>query len=159
MRFWARSDAVNYVNLLKRSILLFWAVWLSVVFLSNLSDAGKGLGLLGDSWAFASGNLKFIKETTARYGTPDLVNALLFVSVILWEGVAALLFWWAVWTLRGKKSGRKILYCAFTTSLLLWGAFSIADEVLIAYPLESTHLRLFIAYLVTLMTIELLPED
>jgi hypothetical protein len=41
----------------------------------------------------------------------------------------------------------------------LWGAFLVADEVFIAYPLESTHLRLFIAYLVTLMTIELLPED
>ena len=87
------------------------------------------------------------------------MNVLLFAGVILWEGVAALLFWWAVWTFRGKKSGHKILYVAFTTSLLLWGAFSIADEVLIAYSLESTHLRLFIAYLVTLMTIELLPED
>jgi hypothetical protein len=150
---------VNPVNLLKRSLLLFWAVWLSVVFLSNLSDAGKGLGLLGDSWAFASGNWKFIKETTARYGTPDLVNALLFAGIILWEGVAALPFWRAVWTFRGKKSGRKILHFAFTTSLLLWGAFLIADEVLIAYPLESTHLRLFIAFLVTLMTIELLPVD
>jgi hypothetical protein len=150
---------VNHVNVLKRSLLIFWAIWLSVVFLSNLPDAGKGLGLLGDSWAFASGNFKFIKETTARYGTPDLVNALFFAGVILWEGVATLLFWWAAWTFRGKESERRILYFAFTTSLLLWGAFLVADEVFIAYPLESTHLRLFIAHLVTLMTIVLLPED
>jgi hypothetical protein len=147
------------VILLKRLLLLFWAVWLSVVFLSNLADAGKELGLLGEPWAFASGNLRFIKETTARYGTTDLVNALLFAGVIIWEGIAALLFWRAAWTFRGKHSGRKAVYYAFTSSLLLWGAFLIADEVCIAYPVESTHLRLFIAHLVTLLAIELLPEQ
>src|SRR5205809_3246339 len=80
----------------KRLLLLIWAVWLSVVFLSNLADAAKGLGWLGDSWAFASGNLEFIRQTTARYGTPDAVNGVLFAGVVAWEGVAAALFWRAV---------------------------------------------------------------
>jgi hypothetical protein len=40
----------------------------------------------------------------------------------------------------------------------LWGAFLVADEVLIAYPVEGTHLRLFLVQLVTLLAIELLPE-
>lgn len=154
-----RGDAVIHVILLKRLLLLFWAVWLGVVFLSNLADAGKGLGLLGESWAFASGNLKAIRETTARYGTPDLLNGIMFAGVILWEGVAALLFWWAAWTFRGKVSGRKDVYLAFSASLLLWAAFLVADEVFIAYPLEGTHLRLFVAHLVTLLAIELLPEN
>jgi len=73
---------------------------MSVIFLSNLTDAGKAAGLLGESWAFASGNLKFMKETTARFGTPDLVNALLFAGVIFWEGFATLLFWRASCTCR-----------------------------------------------------------
>ena len=34
----------------------------------------------------------------------------------------------------------------------------VADEVFVAYPLESTHLRLFIAHLVTLLAVEQLPE-
>jgi hypothetical protein len=150
---------VKQAVFLKRVLLFFWAVWLSVVFLSNLADALKGLGLLGEAWAFASGNLKSIGEATARYGTPDPVNALLFAGVILWEGAATLLFWWAAWTFRGKHLGRKVLYLAFTTSLFLWGAFLIADEVCVSYPVESTHLRLFIAHLVTLLAIDLLPED
>ena len=50
------------------------------------------------------------------------------------------------------------MYLAFTASLLLWGAFLVADEVFIAYPLESTPLRLFVAHLVTLLAVELLPE-
>jgi hypothetical protein len=150
---------VNQVLLLKRLLLFLWAVWLSVVFLSNLADALKELGLLGESWAFASGNWKFIKETTARYGTPDFVNAVLFAGVIVWEAVVALLFWLAACTFRGRRSGRKVLYLAFTATLLLWGAFLIADEVFIAYPVEGAHLRLFIAHLATLLAIELLPEE
>ena len=60
---------------------------------------------------------------------------------------------------RGRDSGRTAIYLAITASLLLWGAFLVADEVFIAYPLESTHLRLFIAHLMTLLAIELLPGD
>jgi hypothetical protein len=150
---------VNHVILLKRLLLLFWAVWLSVVFLSNLADAGKGLGLLGESWAFASGNGKLIQETTARYGTPFTINAILFAGVILWEGIAAVLFWRAGWSFRGRNSARAAVYLAFTTSLLLWGAFLVADEVFIAYPLESVHLRLLMTHLLTLLAVELLPEE
>ncbi len=150
---------MNHVVLLKRCLLLSWAVWLSVVFLGNVADAAKEAGLLGQSWAFASGNWKAIKETTARYGTADAVNAALFAGVILWEGIATSLFWWAFWIYRGNNSGHKILYLAFTASLLLWAALFISDEILVVYPLEGTHLRLFIAFLVTLLAIELLPVD
>jgi hypothetical protein len=141
----------------KRLLLLVWTVWLSVVFLSNLADAAKGLGLLGDSWAIASNDLQFIRQTTARYGTPDLVNTVLFAGVILWEGVAAVLFWRAVWAFRGGVR-RRAMYQAFIVQLPLWFGFLVADEVFVAYALEATHLRLFVAQLVTLLAIELLPE-
>ena len=143
--------------LLKRSLLLFWAVWLTVVFLTNAADAAKAAGLLGESCAFASGNYRFLTETTARYGTPGWANAALFAGVIVWEGLAAALFWRAGWTF-GSSSGRSARHAAFTVSLMLWAAFMIADEVFIAYAVEGTHLRLFIAQLVTLLTVELLPE-
>jgi hypothetical protein len=149
---------VSHAILLKRLLLLLWAVWLTVVFLSNLADAGKAWGLLDESWAFASGNWRLVHETTARYGTPAAVAVVLFAGVIVWEGVAAVLFWRAGLSFRGRDSGRKAVYVAFTTSLLLWGGFLVADEVCIAYPLESTHLRLFVAHLVTLLAVELLPE-
>ncbi|HEX4589968.1 MAG TPA: hypothetical protein VH120_08575 [Gemmataceae bacterium] len=142
----------------KRFLLVAWAVWLSVVLLTNLADAVKGLGWLGESWAFASGNLQFIRETTARYGTPDVVNGVLFGGVVVWEGVAAVLFWRAALAFRGRGVGRTAMYQAFAVQLLLWFGFLVADEVFIAYPLEATHLRIFVAQLVTLVAIELLPE-
>jgi hypothetical protein len=148
-----------YVVFIKRTLILAWAVWLSVVFASNVADAAKGLGWLAQSWTFSSGNLQFIRQTTARYGTLDVVNGTLFAGVIVWEGVATVLFCRAGWAFRGSGSGRKSLYLAFTASILLWMAFLVADELFIAYPLESTHLRLLIAHLLTLLAIELLPEE
>jgi hypothetical protein len=86
---WGRNEAVNHVVLLKRLLLFFWPVWSSVVFLSNLADAAMALGWLRAGWVFTSGNFKLMQETTARYGTPDGVNAVLFAGVLLWEGIAA----------------------------------------------------------------------
>jgi hypothetical protein len=143
--------------LLKRSLLLFWAVWLTIVFLTNIADAAKAAGLLDESWAFASGNYRFVTETTARYGTPCWANAVMFAGVIVWEGLAAVLFWRAGWMFR-RASGRSARYAAFTASLLLWAAFMVSDEIFIAYAVEGVHLRLFIAQLGTLLAVELLPE-
>ena len=137
---------------LKGGLLLFWGVWLGVVFATNVCDGLKALGLLPEGWAFASGNYRLVEQTTARYGTPGWLNALLFVGVIGWEGAAAFLFCLA--GLLGRRGPR---LAAFATGLGLWAAFLLADEVLVAYALEGTHLRLFTAQLATLLAVELLP--
>src|SRR5262245_50232693 len=87
--------------LLKRSLLLFWAVWFTVVFLTNAADAAKATGLFDESWAFASGNYRFVAETMARYGAASWANAICFGGVIVWEGLAAMLFWRAAWAFQG----------------------------------------------------------
>lgn len=148
-----KNQPSSHVVLLKRGLLLFWAMWLSVVFTTNVLDGAKALGLLDESWAFASGNYAFLCQTTARYGTPSGVNAFLFTGVVCWEGLAAVMFWLAWGEYRGQ-----LLYPAFGVGLSLWAAFLLADEVCIAYAVESTHWRLFLAQLVTLLAIELLPE-
>jgi hypothetical protein len=145
--------------LLKRTLLLFWAAWLTIVFTTNLLDGAKAVRLLGEDWTFASGNYRFLVETTARYGTPAWLNGLLFSGVIVWEGAAAVLFWLAWWRFAGRGRGTRAVYAAFTTSLTLWAAFLLADEVFLAYAVEGTHLRLFATHLATLLAIELLPED
>src|SRR5262245_4820756 len=115
---------------LKRVLLLFWAVWLTVVFTTNTMDGLKALNLLPEAWAFASGNYCFLCETTARYDTPSWVNGLLFLGVINWEGVAAVLFWLA-WARFRRKHGQspRTVYAAFTAGLTLWAAFLIAYAV------------------------------
>jgi hypothetical protein len=143
---------------LKRMLLAGWAAWFTVVFASNLLDGCKALGVLGRDWAFASGNYGFLVDTANRYGPPSWLDGLLFAGVVAWEGLAAVLFWAAWYRFRGGGKGVGVLYAAFTAGLALWLAFMIADEVLIAYAVEGTHLRLFTAQLSTLLAVELLPE-
>jgi hypothetical protein len=144
---------------LKRTLLAFWAVWFTVVFATNLFDAAKAANLLPEAWAVASGNYRYIVETTSRYGTPQWTNVLLFLGVLCWEGIATTMFWLACWRYRGKGIGGQTVYAAFFWGLTLWAAFLVADEVFIAYAVEATHLRLFTAQLVTLVAIEVLPEE
>lgn len=98
--------------LLKRFLLFFWAAWFTIVLVSNLCDAGKAAGFVGDSWAFASGNFAFVSQATARYGTPAWVNAVLFAGVLVWEAAATIAFGWAALTYRGR--GSRSVYTAFT---------------------------------------------
>jgi hypothetical protein len=60
---------------LKQGILLFWALWLTVAWLANTCDGLKACHL----W----------------------LNAMLFGGVILWQGCAALLFWFALSVFQG----------------------------------------------------------
>jgi hypothetical protein len=145
--------------LLKRCLLFGWSVWWTVVVVTNVLDACKATGLLAETWSFASGNYAFLAQTMARYGTLTWVNAVLFGGVIVWEAAAATLFWMAWHRYRGNWQGMMTVYVAFTAGLMLWLAFLVADEICIAYPVEATHLRLFIGQLLTLLAIALLPES
>jgi hypothetical protein len=145
---------------LKRALLFFWAAWLTAVFTTNLLDGLKALGLLAPTWPLASGNYHFLAETTARYGSPDWLNGLMFLGVVAWEAAAAALFWRAGWRFDGRgRRGAAAARAAFTVGLGLWAAFMLADEVCVTYAVEGTHLRLFTAQLVTLLAVELLPEQ
>jgi hypothetical protein len=146
---------------LKRGMLLFWALWFTLVLATNLCDGAKALGLLSPDWPFASDNFGFIASVTAKYGTPGWINALLFAGVILWQIVATVLFWRSGMTYRGKDSpSLAAATTALAVGLGLWMAFTIADEFFVAYEtgVEAAHLRLFTAQLVTLLGIHLLPD-
>ncbi|MGQ0570150.1 MAG: hypothetical protein ACT4P5_11610 [Armatimonadota bacterium] len=58
------------LSFLKHGVLLFWAAWYTVVFLTNVLDGLKAAGVLGEGWKCASGNWVFLRETTVIYGTP-----------------------------------------------------------------------------------------
>jgi hypothetical protein len=149
------------VTQLKRGVLLFWALWFTLVLATNLCDAAKTLGLLSPGWPFASGNYCFMASVTAKYGTPAWINGLLFAGVMVWQMIATVLFWRSGMAYRPKDAGG---LAAATTALAvgigLWAAFAVADEFFVAYEtgVEAAHLRLFTAQLVTLLGIHLLPE-
>ena len=144
--------------LLKRGVLLFWALWFALALATNAFDALKAAGALAAGWSFASGNYAFMREVTAVHGAgPWLTNAL-FAGVLVWEGLAFWLHGRAVVLFRDPGCRRPAVV-AFAVSLALWSAFILADEVFIAYAVEATHMRLFVAELVSLLVVLLLPDE
>jgi hypothetical protein len=146
----------------KRLLLLFWAVWLSIVVATNLADALRSAGLLDASFPFASGNYATILEVTAPFEVPHWASAGMFAGVIVWEAASMLLFWIATVAYAEAGKRHKWLPLTFTVGLGLWAAFQIACEAmpsLLAYQLAGTHRLLFTEQLATLLAIMLLPDD
>ena len=136
--------------LLRPGLLGFWALYFAIVALSNLTDLLAAGHLLPAGWRWVSGNLAFIAASTAQTGIPFWLNATLLGGVVLWQVLAAVLFWRAA-----RESGARWLGHAFVVSLALWATFILLDEVLLIFETgaEATHLRLLIAELATLLVV------
>ncbi|MEX0601557.1 MAG: hypothetical protein WD423_16585 [Rhodothermales bacterium] len=148
--------------LIKRIILLFWALFFSLVFVTDVADGLTAMGALSPDFIFASANYGFMLEVTGIYGTPAWVVTLLFTGVVVWAGAAAFMFWrafagFAAWD---GPSGR-LVETAFALGIGLWAAFLVADEFFLAYlttDVSSVHLRLFIAQIASLLVVALVPD-
>ena len=139
------------MHFLKLALLFFWALWFSIVFLTNVFGAMKAAGRLPPSWKFASKNYGMVVKAVSLYQAPAWVPRLLFLGVVGWQLVAAALFWYAL-----ASSGAAgvldmaAVNAACAAGILLWAAFMIADEVTLKYAMEQPHELLFIAQLASL---------
>jgi hypothetical protein len=142
---------------LKLGLLFFWASWFSIVFITNAFSAMKAGGMLPPTWRFASKNFEMVAKAVSIYAPPAWLARLLFLGVLAWQLLAAVLFWYAVASSGG--AGILNLDCvnaAFAAGILLWAAFMIADEITIKYSFEEPHELLFIAQVASLVVMHLL---
>jgi hypothetical protein len=142
------------LGIIKRGLLIFWAAWTGLVFASNAADGLKRLRVLPESWAFASRNYNLMMKVTAIYHAPEWIVAALFFGVIGWQAAGT----WSYSRASMRPSVGGGILLAFGINLALWAAFMIADEVLLAYPMENVHRAVFTAQLLTLIAVWLLPE-
>src|SRR5262249_48884310 len=90
---------------LVRALLLFWALYFTVVTLSNLTDLLRVGCVLPAGFTWVPGNHAYIASSIARAGVP--------AGVIAWTTRAALLFWRALPSGNPRAAGS-----AFLVSLL-----------------------------------------
>jgi hypothetical protein len=144
---------------LKLALLFFWAAWFSIVFLTNLFSGLKAAGVLGETWKFASKNYEAVAKAVSIYRAPSWVPRLLFLGVVLSQFIAAALYGWAfISSFKAGTLDATAVNAAFAAGLGLWAAFMLADEITIKYAYEQSPELLFIAQLVTLVTLYLLPS-
>ncbi|MVM37619.1 hypothetical protein GO730_08425 [Spirosoma sp. HMF3257] len=145
---------------IRAGLLLFWALYFSIVLVSNSADALSALSLLPSEWHFVSGNYGLIQKVVSLYEPPAWLAGFMFAGVILWEAVGAILFWRAfLVTLRDNPKQTPLLHAAFGITIGLWAMFILADEVFLVYLLggiSSTHFNLLLAELATFILIRLL---
>jgi hypothetical protein len=141
---------------LKLALLFFWAAWFCIVFATNAASALKGSGRLAPSWKFASKNYEMVCKAVSIYSAPAWVPRLLFLGVLAWQLVAALLFWCALAVSGGAGViDLALVNAACGAGILLWAAFMLADEITIRYAMEQPHELLFIAQLASLAVMHL----
>jgi hypothetical protein len=143
---------------IKRILLVFWAGWLSVVVTTNVLDVLVAVGSMPSSFKFVSGNWGWINTVMDPLSVPRGMQATLFAGAITWEALAAILYWWAAATYRGRPLiQEKATLFACGVNLGLWAAFQVLDEVFRAYQPEQVHRAIFISQVATVLALGWLP--
>ncbi len=144
---------------LKLGLLSFWTLWHSIVLLTNLFDGLKQLRVLPGGWTFASKNYDAIVQATQKYQPAPWIPRLLFSGVLIWQLLIFVGFGWAlVASVRSGWMDPNHVSIAFGLSLSLLAAFIVADEVCTEYDTEHGHILFFIAQLITVIALAVLPR-
>ncbi len=148
---------------LARGLLLFWSVWFTLVFASNLTDALKESALLPAEWRFASGNFGLVRKAVSFYFLPHWTAVVLFAGALLIEAAAVILFWRACLTKQAFESaGNPVVLLPFLVGMSLFAGFLIANEVFLLYVhmpgLSTGHLVDLSALLLSYLAITLLAR-
>lgn len=143
-----------------RLVLFFWAAWLSVVVTTNVLNGLQALGVIPPEFKFVSGNWQWINQAMDPLGVPRGLQAAMFGSAIAWEALAAVLFWRALATYRGRPLAQeRAALVACGVNLALCAAFQILDEVLLTYSAEAVHRVVFISQIGTILLLQLMLEE
>jgi hypothetical protein len=128
------------INLFKRVLLFFWAIWWAIAFLTDLLGGFKHMSLITTSW-IANTNYPFLVNSLKIYPMADFIPVVLYILIIIWSLLSCATF---IWSLMGTKTNQanwmKRVDIAFITSLSFWLTFFIADQIILNFDLEQNHM-------------------
>ncbi len=143
---------------LKQLVLLIGAVYLSLIFVTNVVNlvvtlAGAHVVL------FNSGNVAYIQQIAHPYGWGRGFAEVAVLGALLAEGFGALLFVRALTRYRGGRTAAAEVWTALTWNILLWLGFIVGTEVLVAYPSEAPFRELLTIGLLMAVAMAVIPDD
>jgi hypothetical protein len=138
-------------------IALFWAAWISIVVVANVVDALRVTGVLSGA-RLASGNYSAIVHVSDRLDVPHSLDFIIFLVIILWETIAAVLLWIAAaLSVTGSGSRLSATDTGLSVLLALFAGFMLADEVFHAFKTESDHRSIAALILISVIALHVLP--
>jgi hypothetical protein len=142
----------------KVGLLVFWWLWYWIALFTNLCEGFQALRVLPRTWPFASGNLRAVTKAINTYSDSRWIPRLLFTGILCFQFLTVLLFGWAtissVWDM---SLNSRAINAAFGGGLGLVIGFMLADEILKQYDTEHSHVLFFIAQLISLLALYILP--
>jgi hypothetical protein len=136
---------------LKQVLLGFWAMYFSIVAVSNAINLLDVLGVL--HWRFLdSTNFEFMRSIVKVYGLGAGETKLLLAGALAVEAVAAVLFARAL-----RDRHRALPALAF--GVLVWTAFTFMCEFFLAYTSEGVFRELLGLTIGTVLVVALVPDE
>lgn len=152
-------DKFSVLFIIQLICLLFWGSWFGLAFITNVFDFMDARHVLPAPWAFRSHNYALLAQVVSIYHLGPLYIATMFVLNMALQGLSSVLFFCAfLCSWRSQTRYWPLVYPAFLFSISLWAIFVLMEEVFIAYQYESTHVRLFMFELITLLLLHVRPE-
>ncbi len=144
--------------LINDGIALFWAAWISIVVITNIAAALRVAGLLPATTGLASGNYTAIVKVSDHLSIPHNLDFILFLVIIVWETIAAVLLWRAaIYYLENSSLRVGAADTGLGVLLAIFAAFMLADEVFHAFKVENDHRAIAIFILISLIALHVLP--
>lgn len=129
-----------------QGIILMWALWISIVFLTDFCNLMVGFGLLPANFPASSHNLDWIHRFFKLYRLDnDLLCLILFSIINLWVMIIAVLYWRAF--ISYYTCGNYYVYRtlqAFILNTALFVCFLVADEIFIQYQAGHSHINMLL---------------
>lgn len=124
----------------KKIIILFWTFWWVIAFWTDIVGTLTHMGYLHATWA-PDTNYPFLVSSLKMYDTPEWLNIILFIGILIWSLVAALVFCYASVSLNKSRAiWMHRAQIAFIVTISYWLAFFLADQMVMKFDLEENHM-------------------
>ena len=143
---------------LKQLVLVFGAVYLGMVALTNLVNVASQVS--GSHWVFLnSENIQYMATIVKVYGWPMWFDELAAFGAACVEGFGAILFVRALIRFKGAQIGLSAVYLALAWNMGVWFAFIVGTEFFVAYTSESPFRELMGLGLLMTILVTVVPDQ
>jgi len=123
----------------KKVIIIFWSIWWLTIIWTDSVSVLSHLGYLTSPWAID--RYSSFVEILNIYSLPFWVDALLYLSIILWSILLTILFFFTALNLRKETFvWMKYAKISFILSMILWFMLILADQIIMKYDIENLHM-------------------
>ena len=148
-----QSKLNKLLYVFSQMIILFWALWISVVSITDLCDFMVHLHLLPNTFPAVSGNINLVFGFLSRYDLDSIQIAYTVYTLIILSALTITLAYWrafiASFTNKNHYVCRSVM--AFLLNAGMVSFFLVIDEIFIQYEAGHNHMVRLSAILINFL--------